>query len=64
MPKYVIERELPGAVNMSREQLQQVAQKSNVVNQTLVGHKIQWVDIFVTDDKQYFVYNSASPKII
>ena len=44
MPKYVIERELPGAGKLSREQLQQVAQKSNGVIKTLGGHKIQWVE--------------------
>jgi len=41
MPKYVIERELPGAGKMTREQLREVAQKSNGVLQTL-GPKIQW----------------------
>jgi len=64
MPKYVIERELPGAGKLSREQLQQVAQKSNGVIRTLGGDTIQWVESFVTDDKLYCVYNAASPKII
>jgi hypothetical protein len=63
MPKYVIERELPGAGQLSREELRQVAQKSNGVIQTL-GPKIQWVESFVVDDKLYCVYNASSPKII
>lgn len=63
MPKYVIERELPGAGAMSRDQLRQVAQKSNGVIQTL-GPKIQWVETYVSDDKLYCVYNAASANII
>jgi len=63
MPKYVIERELPGAGKLSREELRQVAQKSNGVIQAL-GTKIQWVESFVVDDKLYCVYNASSPKII
>ena len=64
MPKYVIERDLPGAGKLSREQLRQVAQKSNGVIETLGGHKIQWVETYVTDDKLYCVYNATSPKIL
>jgi hypothetical protein len=63
MPKFVVERELPGAGKMTREQLQQVAQKSNGVIQTL-GPKIQWVHSYVVDDKIYCVYNAPSPKLI
>jgi hypothetical protein len=63
MPKYVIERELPGAGKMSREQLREVAQKSNGVLDTL-GTKIQWVETYVSDDKLYCVYNAPSPKLI
>ena len=63
MPKYVIERELPGAGKLTREQLREVAQKSNGILQTL-GPKIQWVESFVVDDKLYCVYNAPSPKLI
>ena len=63
MPKYVIERELPGAGRMTREQLREVAQKSNGILQTL-GPKIQWVQTYVSDDKLYCVYNAASPTLI
>ncbi|MGH8707265.1 MAG: DUF4242 domain-containing protein [Burkholderiales bacterium] len=63
MPKYVIERELPGAGQLSREQLRAVAQKSNGVIESL-GKNIQWVHTYVVDDKLYCVYNADSPKII
>jgi Protein of unknown function (DUF4242) len=63
MPKYVIERELPGAGKMTRDQLREVAQKSNGILHTL-GPKIQWIESFVTDDKLYCVYNAPSPKLI
>jgi hypothetical protein len=63
MPKYVIERELPGAGQLSREQLRAVAEKSNGVIDTL-GKNIQWVHSYVVDDKLYCVYNADSPKII
>jgi hypothetical protein len=63
MPKYVIERELPGAGKLSPEQLREVAQKSNGILHTL-GPKIQWVQTYVSDDKLYCVYNAPSPKLI
>jgi hypothetical protein len=63
MPKYVIERELPGAGQLSGEQLRAIAQKSNGVIDSL-GKKIQWVHSYVVDDKLYCVYNADSPKII
>jgi hypothetical protein len=63
MPKYVIERELPGAGKLTQEQLREVAQKSNGILHTL-GPKIQWVQTYVSDDKLYCVYNAPSPKLI
>lgn len=55
MPKYLIEREIPGAGNLTPEQLQAVAQKScGVLRQ--IGPQIQWVESYVTDDKVYCVY--------
>ena len=63
MPKYVIERELPGAGKLSQEELRAVAQKSNGVIDSL-GSKIQWVHSYVVDDKLYCVYNADSAKII
>ena len=63
MPKYVIERELPGAGKLSHDELRAVAQKSNGVIDGL-GSKIQWVHSYVVDDKIYCVYNAESAKII
>ena len=50
MPKYVIEREIPGAGKLSREQLQAISQKSCGVLSNL-GPQIQWVESYVTDDR-------------
>lgn len=55
MPKFVIEREIPGAGKLSAAELQAVAQKSCDVLNTM-GPKIQWVQSFVTDDKIYCIY--------
>ena len=55
MPKYVIEREIPGAGKLSPEQLQGISQKSCGVLQGM-GPQIQWVESFVTADKIYCVY--------
>lgn len=55
MPKFLIEREVPGAGNRTPGDLQQVAQKSCGVLKEL-GPQIQWVHSFVTDDKVYCVY--------
>jgi hypothetical protein len=63
MPKYVIEREIPDAGKMSREQLQAVSQKSCSVLRNL-GPQIQWVESYVTDDKLYCVYVAPSEEII
>jgi len=55
MPRYVIEREIPGAGKLSPQELQAIAQKScSVLDQ--LGPKIQWVESFVTGDKLYCVY--------
>ena len=63
MPKFVIERELPGAGRLSRDELQAVSQKSVGILQDM-GPKIQWVQTYVTDDKLYCVYNAASEQMI
>ena len=55
MPKYVIEREIPGAGKLSEGDLAQISQKSCGVLQAL-GPKIQWVESYVTADKVYCVY--------
>ena len=55
MPKFVIERNLPGAGNLTPEQMNGIAQKSCSVLRKL-GPQIQWVESFVTDDKIYCIY--------
>lgn len=55
MPKFVIEREIPGAGKLSPEQLQAISQKSCGVLREL-GPQIQWVQSYVTDDKIYCIY--------
>jgi hypothetical protein len=63
MPKYVIERELPGAGNLSPGELRAIAQRSNEVLYSL-GPRIQWVQSYVVDDKLYCVYNAPSPEMV
>ena len=55
MPKYLIEREIPGAGKLSTEKLQEISQQSCSVLQNM-GPQIQWVQSYVTDDKIYCVY--------
>ena len=55
MPKYLIEREIPGAGKLSLEELQAISQKSCSVLQQM-GPQIQWVQSYVTDEKIYCVY--------
>jgi uncharacterized protein DUF4242 len=55
MPKYVIERELPGAGKLTAQQIQAIAQKSCSVLRN-IGPQIQWLRSYVTDDKIYCVY--------
>ena len=63
MPKYVIERELPGAGSFSGEELRAVAQKSCAVLESL-GPQIQWVQSYVTDDKVYCIYIAESEEAV
>ena len=55
MPKFVIEREIPSAGDLSSEELQGISQKSCGVLQEL-GPQIQWVQSYVTDNKIYCIY--------
>lgn len=63
MPKYVIERELPGAGDLSKQDLTAISQKSCGVLGEL-GPKIQWVESFVTQNKIYCVYIAPNEQII
>jgi hypothetical protein len=55
MPKFVIEREIPGAGKLTPEQLHAISQKSCGVLESM-GPRIQWLQSFVTDDKIYCIY--------
>jgi hypothetical protein len=63
MPKYVIEREIPGAGTLSTEQLQAVSQKSCGVLRNL-GPSIQWIESYVTDNKIYCVYIAPNEQMV
>ena len=63
MPKFVIERSLPGAGNLSAEELQGVSQKSCGILRQL-GPQIQWVHSYVTADKIYCIYIAHDAEIV
>jgi len=63
MPKYVIERELPGAGNLTPDQLRAVSQKSCSVLSKL-GPEIQWIHSYVTADKIYCIYSARNEEMI
>ena len=63
MPKFVIEREIPGAGSMSTEELQAVSDKSCCVLRDL-GPQIQWLHSYVTDDKIYCVYIAPNADVV
>jgi Protein of unknown function (DUF4242) len=63
MPRYVIERELPGVGDLSDEQLQEISKTScGVLN--VLGPQIQWVESFVTGNRIYCVYIAPNEEII
>lgn len=63
MPKYVIEREVPNAGQMSGEELQGMSQTScDVLNE--LGPQIQWVQSYVTGDKIYCVYIAPDEEMV
>lgn len=63
MPKYLIERDLPGAGKLSPADLKAISQKSCSVLSSL-GPQIQWVQSYVTDDKIYCVYIAPSADMV
>lgn len=63
MPKFVIEREIPGAGALSPVQLQAISQKSCGVLRNL-GPSIQWIHSYVTGDKIYCIYIAPSEEMI
>jgi hypothetical protein len=63
MPKYVIERVIPGASKMTPAELKTVSLRScNVLNQ--LGPQIQWLHSYVTDNKLYCVYIAANEELV
>ena len=63
MPKYVIERDIPGAGALSAEELTGISQKSCSVLEGL-GPKIQWVESYVTADKIYCIYIAPNEQMV
>ena len=63
MPKYVIERDIPGAGKLSPEELKAISQKSCDVLSKM-GPQIQWVQSFVTGDKVYCIYVAPNEKMV
>jgi hypothetical protein len=63
MPKFVIERDLPGAGALSADELRAISQKSNKVIADL-GPEIRWLESYVTEDKLYCVYVAPDADII
>jgi hypothetical protein len=63
MPKFVIEREIPGAGDLSAQELQAISQKSCGVLSNM-GPQIQWVQSYVTNDKVYCVYIAPNEEMV
>ena len=63
MPKYIIEREIPGAGKLTAEQLKSISQTSCGVLSNM-GPQIQWVESYVTEDKIYCIYNAPNKEMI
>lgn len=63
MPRFVIEREVPGAGKLSPEELQEISQRSCEVNKEL-GPSIQWIHSFVTEDKIYCIYLAPNEELV
>ncbi len=63
MPKYVIEREIPGAGELSPEELRVISRKSvGVLSE--IGHGLTWLQTFVVEDKMYCIYDAPNPELI
>lgn len=63
MPKYVIERNIPGAGKLSAQELQAISQKSCGVLRGM-GPQIQWLESYVTDEKIYCVYIASNEQMV
>ena len=63
MPKFIIERHMPGAGNLSAADLKGASQKSSAVLREL-GPDVQWMQSYVTDDKIYCVYIASNEDLV
>ncbi len=63
MPKYLIERDIPGAGNLSQAELQGISQKSCCILRDM-GPRIQWLHSYVTGDKVYCIYIADNEQAI
>ncbi len=63
MPRFVIEREIPGAGKLSARELQAISRKSCTILKEM-GPEIQWIESFVTDDKIYCIYRAPDEATI
>jgi hypothetical protein len=63
MPKYVIERDIPGAGKLTTDQLKSISQTSCGVLSNM-GPQIQWVNSFVTGDKVYCIYIAPNEEMV
>ena len=63
LPKFVVERELPGAGKLPPDQLKAISQKSCGVLREL-GPQVQWLESFVTDDKIYCIYIASDEALV
>ena len=63
MPKFIIERQIPGAGNFSADSLKSISQKSREVLCTL-GSDIQWIHSYVAGDKIYCIYMAPNEELI
>lgn len=64
MPKYVIERTIPGVGKLTYEQLQGISKRSAAVLSEMGNKGIQWLHSYVTDDKIYCIYFADSEELI
>jgi len=63
MPKYVIEREIPGVGKWTDQQIRAISQKSCLVLRDM-GSQIQWVHSYVTENKIYCIYNAPNKEMV
>ena len=63
MPKYIIEREIPGAGKLTSDELQSISQKSCSILRDM-GTEIQWLESYVTNDKLYCVYIAPNEEMV